>query len=490
MAGKADLELLFGVKGGGSISGESGQLIKSQLDSIVASLNNATNSKQRRIALNLDIKGTKDALKSGLGQALNGLDGQKQFKISIAEINADKAIEGVRLKLQDMLSALSVSNGVNITGLKDFLGTEGIEASLIETAAAADAATAKLAGAKAETGEWAGQMKALGAISKSLTGAYQSGVSGKNMIADEGAVKGITADYSAWIQKVEQLRASRTALSADELSALQAEGLAIQRKIAGIQEEQTAQARAAAESERASRREQAEMDKSADRMRAVANLRISMEKYKSANPKALKMYGTQLDGLISKLDAAAESGGNLKQTLESTKLDFSNLQLNVRRDGLEGSTIGDRAKNAFRKFGEWSFATRSMMAAWRTVKKMATAVKELDAAMTSLQIITRVSDARMNEFAKSSASVAKAIGSSITNIMSAAEVYSRLGFSLEESLDLSKFTTMYSKIGGVEISDAEDNITAIVKAFDVDTSQLEAMLDKMVEVGKQYCPAA
>ena len=36
---KPDVELLFGVLGGGKISGESGALIKSQLDSIVKSLN-------------------------------------------------------------------------------------------------------------------------------------------------------------------------------------------------------------------------------------------------------------------------------------------------------------------------------------------------------------------------------------------------------------------------------------------------------------------
>lgn len=46
-----DIGLLFGVLGGGSISGESGKLIREQLDSIVSSLNNDTNSKRRRIKL-------------------------------------------------------------------------------------------------------------------------------------------------------------------------------------------------------------------------------------------------------------------------------------------------------------------------------------------------------------------------------------------------------------------------------------------------------
>ena len=74
-------------------------------------------------------------------------------------------------------------------------------------------------------------------------------------------------------------------------------------------------------------------------------------------------------------------------------------------------------------------------------------------------------------------------------MIDAATVYNRLGFSDTESLKYAELTTMYSKVGDVDISDAESNITALIKAYNVGVDQLELALDKMVYVGKQYCPA-
>ena len=110
-----DIGLLFGVLGGGSISGESGKLIREQLDSIVSSLNNDTNSKRRRIKLTLDIAGTKRDFTEGLKQITNGLSGQKQFKIKVSEIDATSAINKLKGQLESMLKTLSVKSGMTIT---------------------------------------------------------------------------------------------------------------------------------------------------------------------------------------------------------------------------------------------------------------------------------------------------------------------------------------------------------------------------------------
>lgn len=106
-----DIGLLFGVLGGGRISGESGSLIRSQLDSIVASLNNETNSKRRRIKLSLDVAGTKRDFTAGLRQVTNSLSGQKQFKIKVSEIDANSAINKLKSQLDAMLRTIKVDTG-------------------------------------------------------------------------------------------------------------------------------------------------------------------------------------------------------------------------------------------------------------------------------------------------------------------------------------------------------------------------------------------
>ena len=92
--------------------------------------------------------------------------------IKIKKIDASEAIKGVRTQLQSMLSALSVKNGVNITGLKEFIGTEGVDAAnkaVAESANKAVAAMREEAAAlktvKSEAVEFKAAMKSITQIS-------------------------------------------------------------------------------------------------------------------------------------------------------------------------------------------------------------------------------------------------------------------------------------------------------------------------------------
>lgn len=233
-----DIGLLFGVLGGGRISGESGALIKSQLDSIVASLNNATNSKQRRIKLNLDIAGTKSSFSTGLKQITNGLSGQNQFKIKVSEIDATSAINKLKSQLDAMLKTLSVKNGMTITmPLADGGSIVG------------DAGSQALEEAKVRAAEYAAQLASIKTIGQSVSSAVKGAMTGNGAIAESEALKGVISDYNKWLQKVEELKASKQALHGKALDDLQAEGVAIVRNIERIREEQRAREEASRASE-------------------------------------------------------------------------------------------------------------------------------------------------------------------------------------------------------------------------------------------------
>ena len=145
--------------------------------------------------------------------------------LKVNKIDCSAAVNDVKRQLQTMLSALSVSNGVNITGLKDFIGTDGMDAAMRNTADAANAAVAKMNEAQAATARLSGQMEVLNTIAKSVASTYKRGTTGNGMIADEAEVQRITAAYNTWIQKVREAQATRSG----DIEALQQEGLAIQR---------------------------------------------------------------------------------------------------------------------------------------------------------------------------------------------------------------------------------------------------------------------
>jgi len=124
------------------------------------------------------------------------------------------------------------------------------------------------------------------------------------------------------------------------------------------------------------------------------------------------------------------------------------------------------------------------------IKQMISTAIELDSAFTQLQIVTGASDSTMSNFASTIATTAKDMSASVKDLTEVATVYSRLGYSLDESNVLAKYTAMLQNVGDIDPSAASDSVTAIVKAYGKGVEDIEGIMDKMVVVGKNYCPAA
>lgn len=103
-----------------------------------------------------------------------------------------------------------------------------------------------------------------------------------------------------------------------------------------------------------------------------------------------------------------------------------------------------------------------------------------------MQIVTKASTAEMNEFADSAAATSKRVASSISDFVDSATTYARLGYTMSESSQLAEYTAMLQNVGDIDVSDAQDAITSIVKAFDVDTSEIESVMDKLVTTSNNF----
>ena len=63
----------------------------------------------------------------------------------------------------------------------------------------------------------------------------------------------------------------------------------------------------------------------------------------------------------------------------------------------------------------------------QAAKDAVQAVKDIDAALTQVQIVTGVSDNVLKQFASDAAKAAKEVGASITEIIKSTETFARLG---------------------------------------------------------------
>lgn len=106
----ADIELLFGVKGGGSVAGASGKNIQQQLNNIIGNINK--NPLGLKVTLN---KNSTDLLKQSLLSELNSIE--------IKSFNSTEAINKLKADIQAALNDVSLNRIITPSGATDRSGT-------------------------------------------------------------------------------------------------------------------------------------------------------------------------------------------------------------------------------------------------------------------------------------------------------------------------------------------------------------------------------
>lgn len=193
---------------------------------------------------------------------------------------------------------------------------------------------------------------------------------------------------------------------------------------------------------------------------------------------------------LKSLEAQYQSGViNTSQFREA----IAQLNLKVKEVGLTLQQTGDNTKSFAERFGKlagkfssWLTVSQLIMYSIRTVRKMISESIELDSAMTQMQIVTKASSAEMEAFGNAAAQSAQRTASSIKDIVDSATTFARLGYSMDESKTLAEYTAMLQNVGNIDVTSAQSAITSIIKAFDIDTSQIESVMDKLVVVGNNF----
>ena len=459
--------MAFGAKIKLSVNTSGASAFRSEIQKYV---NTATASNPIKLK-NFSVSMTKEQQKKIVRDIQTYLSGDTTLTLKIGKIDATDAVNKLRQQLQTMLSGLS------ITGLKEFLGETNI-----------DKITQDIDKAKQSASQWAAQMRVIDDIQKRLGSTYRSALSGSQMVGDATQVQQITAAYTAWQVKVEKLRNTKVALSAEELQALQQEGIALQQKITLIQEEQAATAQAATEAERAAAQEEIAARKELALAQQQVSLKSQVQRYIMSNSKAYKVYGAELDGIMHRLQ---NESSLTDEQLKQIRMRFYEIQTSAKAAGMSGNTFFDTMKKGFAKFGGWSLITRTLMAVYRIFTNMITAVKELDAAMTELKKVTDLSERSYREYLVTAQQLSKEIGATLADTVNATADFARLGYSIADSTALAEAALVYKNVGdGIEdIGTASESLISTIKAFEQfgeSANNAMSIIDRFNEVGNNF----
>lgn len=185
-------------------------------------------------------------------------------------------------------------------------------------------------------------------------------------------------------------------------------------------------------------------------------------------------------------DGTAESAAKLASAVDSVNTAMQKAERVGTRTGTLSKSLSTRVSELAGKLGAMFSGVQGVRMAMRAVKNLAKEAIAIDDSMTQLRIVTGESDEVFRQYADDVAQTAQKIGSSITDVIDAATVFARLGYSLSDSSVLAELTAMLQRVGDIDAADAQASLTSIIKAFDIDVSDMEVVMDKLVTVGNGF----
>ncbi len=215
----------------------------------------------------------------------------------------------------------------------------------------------------------------------------------------------------------------------------------------------------------------------------VTNLANSILAFKNNNSSMSKEISKSLDSMYKTLI----NGANHSETeIKELEARFSSLKLQVRESGDLGKSFSGKLKDNISNFMSWGFATGLATKGIQTLRDMYSAIYEIDTAMTNLYKVTDETDIRYSTFLSDACDNAKELGRTVSSLIEQTANWAKLGYSLDQSEELAKVSSIYANVGEVDDDTAVSDIVTAMKAFNLEASEAIDIVDKLNALGNKY----
>ena len=208
----------------------------------------------------------------------------------------------------------------------------------------------------------------------------------------------------------------------------------------------------------------------------------SVATYMENNTKALKKYGEQLATLQQQYKSATTE-------FEKSDLDnqFKNLKSRISAEGLTGNSMWAELTRGFKQIGQFAM-TYGMIQnnAMQLPSKIISAVTDVDSAMTNLYKVTDETDQRYQKFFNNAGNTSKYLGRDMSSYINQTAEWAKLNYSLSDSEQLSKLSSIYANVGEVGDETAVSDMVTAMKAFNIQASDAQKIIDSYNRLGNEF----
>lgn len=210
----------------------------------------------------------------------------------------------------------------------------------------------------------------------------------------------------------------------------------------------------------------------------------SIEAWATKNSKALKMVGTSLDEIKSKVNTADRA------TLTGLTKEFSSVQKEAEAAGKTGRNFVDEIKNDLGKVTQWLGASTIIFGALSKVKDMVSVIKDLNEAATQIQMATGGTAQETANLVKQYNQMAIQLGATTTEVTASADSFLRQGKSISDTNELIKDSMTLSKIGQLDSADSTTYLTSVTKGYNIAVKDTMSVVDALSAVDMQSATSA
>lgn len=216
----------------------------------------------------------------------------------------------------------------------------------------------------------------------------------------------------------------------------------------------------------------------------IADIISQMKMFRAQNTNMSSSQKQNIDEIISYAEELARDGKVTAEETEKIKISFSELKANVASAGNMGKDfidqIGTRLTDMNSKFIaqflSWQDWIRYLQQASQIVTQINTNIVEL------AKVSEQTSKQIYNDF-NSYANIAKEMGSTISDTISATADWSRNGYNIPGAKELAEVALLYKNVGdGINIDEANESLISTLRGFKLEADQAEHIVDVFNEV--------
>lgn len=172
------------------------------------------------------------------------------------------------------------------------------------------------------------------------------------------------------------------------------------------------------------------------------------------------------------------------------KKELSYLQMLIRSAGLEVESFGQKVKNTFNERIKMGAISAAFSAFAMIVRRVYQSTKELDSALTDLQIATGYSKEATRGLLAEYSVLAQKLGATTVEVANAADAWLRQGYSAKEANTLIKNSMMLSKLGQIDSAEATTALTSAMKGYNLTVDDTTSIVDKLTAVDMEAAVSA